>query len=402
MTHWNIAVVACRGLEDEAGAICQRLAGSWPSQPEVEFTLVGQNELDESFVNELDAVVLVAEAEARHGPLVRQLTMLDELHVPVVALLASPLSPGNVFETSGVLVEDRSTSGPLLCARLRGMLDRQSHVNRLRKTLALAGISHRCLGEEVDRMQEELQLAAQAQRELLPGELPTVHGVSVAALWRPAHGPSGDIYDVIRLDDDHVGLFLADARGHGIAAALMTMLITHSLTTRVAEGRSWRILEPTEVLHRLNEKMLGRLIHPHRFAKAVYAVVDCRYRRMALSTAGHPPPLLIHGDGRCDAIETSGGLLGVFEDETYDQVEVELRVDDRLLMYTAGFEQAFLGNGDGTGAEAPTPRCREELAALSTIEEPRDVIDALRRRLDSQSGSLHQVDDVTVLCLRAG
>ena len=402
MTHWNIAVVACCGLEDEAGAICQRLAGSWRRQPEAEFTLVGQNELDDSFVNELDAVVLVADAEARHTPLVRLLTMLDELHVPVVALLGSAPSPGSVFETAGVLVEDRSTSGPLLCARLHGMLHRQTHVNRLRKTVALANVSHRGLGDEVDRMHEELQIAAQAQRELLPGELPTVHGVSVAALWRPAQCVSGDIYDVIRLDDDHVGLFLADAVGHGIAAALMTMLITHSLTTRVAEGRSWRILEPAEVLRRLNEKMLGRLIHPHRFATAVYAVVDCRYRRMALSTAGHPPPLLVHRDGRCDALETSGGLLGVFDDETYDQVEVELCLDDRLLMYTAGFEQAFLGDGDGRRAEEPTLRYREELAALITIEEPQNVINTIRRRLDSQSGSLHQVDDVTVLCLRTG
>ncbi len=402
MTRWNIAVVACRGLEDEAGAIRQRLAGSWHSDPEVEFTLIGHKQFDESLAEHVDAVVLVADAEARHTPLVRPLVMLDELHVPVVALLDGVQPPGSVFETTGVLVEDRSTSGPLLCARLHGMLHCRREVNRLRRTVALAEASCRGLGGEVARMQEELQLAAHAQSELLPRELPTVHGVSLTALWRPAYGVSGDIYDVIRLSDDHLGLFVADAVGHGITAALMTMLITHSLTTRVAAGQSWRLLDPAEVLSRLNERLLGRHIHHHRFATAAYAVVDCRYRRMALATAGHPPPMLVHQDGRCDVIETSGGLLGVFDDETYDQVQVELCPDDRLLMYTDGVEQAFAGEGNGRLAGGAKARYREEFLALSTFEDPQNMIDTIRRRLDAQSGSLHRVDDVTVLCLHAG
>ncbi len=402
MTRWNIAVVACRGLEDEAGAIRQRLAGSWHNHPEVEFTLVGQGQFDGSFPEHVDAVVLVADAESRHTPLVRLLTMLDELHVPVVALLDRAPPPGTIFETAGVLVEDRSASGPLLCAQLHGILHCRREVNRLRKAVTLAEAAHRGLGNEVARMSEELRLAAEAQCELLPREMPTVHGVSVTALWRPAHDVSGDIYDVIRLGDDHLGLFVADAVGHGITAALMTILITHSLTTRVAEGQSWRLLDPAEVLGCLNERLLGRHIHSHRFATAAYAVVDCRHRRMALATAGHPPPLLVHQDGSCDVIETSGGLLGVFDNETYDQVQVELRPDDRLLMYTDGVEQAFVGEGDGRLAGGAKARYREEFLSLSTFEDPQNMIDTIRRRLDAQSGSLHRVDDVTVLCLHAG
>ena len=249
-------------------------------------------------------------------------------------------------------------------------------------------------------MHEELQLAAQAQREILPRQLPTMHGVSVAALWRPAQYVSGDIYDVIRLDDDHLGLFLADAVGHGVAAALMTMVIARSLITKVAEGSLWRILEPREVLGQLNEQMLGFKVQSSRFATAVYAVVDCRTRRMAIAVAGHPPPFLLHADGRSDALEASGGLLGVFDDEVYDQVEVQLKPGDRLLLYTDGFEQAF--PSDGERRRLPTSRYREEVMQLSSAKSPEDMIDTIRRRLDVQSGSLHQIDDLTLICVQAG
>ncbi|MHC4129257.1 MAG: PP2C family protein-serine/threonine phosphatase, partial [Planctomycetota bacterium] len=151
---------------------------------------------------------------------------------------------------------------------------------------------------------------------------------------------SGDIYDVIRLDDDHLGVFLADAVGHGVSAALMTMVICQSLTTRVADGSSSRILDPADVLNRLNQQMLRQRLHPSRFATAIYAVIDCQRRRATVAAAGHPPPLLVHEGGGVDPLTAGGGLLGVFEDEVYDQVEVDLAVDDRLLLYTDGFEQA--------------------------------------------------------------
>lgn len=273
----------------------------------------------------------------------------------------------------------------------------------LRHDVVVDRLSHGGLGTEVERMHEELQLAAQAQRELLPRELPTINGISVAALWRPAQYVSGDIYDVIRLDDDHLGLFLADAVGHGVAAALMTMVISRSLVTRVAEGSSWQILDPSEVLTQLNQQMLGRHIHPSRFATAVYAVINCRSRRMVLSAAGHPPPFLVHADGRSDTLETSGGLLGVFDDEDYDQVEIDLETGDRLLMYTDGFEQAFPRDESAeNGTSLPSDRCREEFRKLCSIANPEGMIEAIGRRLDVQSGSLHQADDLTLLCIQAG
>jgi serine phosphatase RsbU (regulator of sigma subunit) len=400
MNNWNIAIIVCPGAKAEARAIQRRLEANWNSLPEARFKLHKLRKLDQSMMEQLDAVVLLAEAKARQPELVRPLTLLDEMHIPVLAMLDGPPESGGVFEYSSVLIENRSTNGAVICSRLHGMMHRQREVNRLRHEVTVSRLSHGGLGDEVEKMHDELQLAAHAQRELLPRELPSLHGVSVAALWRPAQWVSGDIYDVLQLDEDRIGLFLADAVGHGVTAALMTMVISQSLTTSVTEGSVTRILEPGEVLGRLNGHLLGRRMHPSRFATAVYAIVDCRRRVMTVATAGHPPPFLIRKDGEPEYLDTSGGLLGVFEDEKYQQIEVPLSPGDRLLLYTDGFEQAFPG-ADGEPASRSNTHYRTEFEKLREIDNPQEMIDAICRRLDMQQGSLNQADDLTLLCVQA-
>jgi len=403
MNNWNIAIVVCPGTGSWARKTRRLLGASWNSQPQADFKIVKVSRLTQAMMEELDGVVLLASSKANQPGLVRPLTQLDELHVPVLALLNGSPEAGGVFEHASVLIEDWNTNGGVLCARLHGMMHRQREVNRLRREVSMSRVWHGGLGDEVARMHDELQLAASAQRELLPQELPTMHDVSVATLWRPAQYVSGDIYDVTKLDDDHIGLFLADAVGHGVSAALMTMVITQSLTTRVHERSGWRILDPAEVLTRLNDQLIGRRIHPSRFATAVYAVVDCRERRMAIASAGHPPALLVRPDGRFETLSTSGGLLGVFENEEYEQIELPLGLGERLLLYSDGFEQAFPDPASGDkGRSKRSDQYREEFRKLVDAKDPQDMIETIGRRLDLQSGSLHQPDDLTLLCLQAG
>ncbi len=402
MNHWKIAIIGSHGLVDDARMVCWCLESAWNIQPEARFDIVGIDRLEAPVSDAYDAIVLLANAKERNTHLVRPLTMLAEQHVPVLALLDRSPEPGGVFEHAGVMVNDRAANGALLCARLHGMLHRQREVNQLRHEIVVARLSHGGLGEEVAKMHEELQLAVQAQRELLPGELPSLHGVTVAAMWRPAQYVSGDIYDVTRLDDDHLGLFLADAVGHGVSAALMTMVILQSLTTRVIEGDTWRILQPSAVLAGLNAKLIGRTVQPSRFATAVYAVINCRTRHMTLATAGHPPPFLVHRDGSLEALETSGGLLGIFADQPFDERHVSLAEGDSLMLYTDGFEQAFPTEQEPQRRRAPTRVYREELLRLGRAGDPLRMIEEIAQRLDIQSGSLHQVDDLTLLCVHAG
>jgi sigma-B regulation protein RsbU (phosphoserine phosphatase) len=303
----------------------------------------------------------------------------------------------------GTLIELFDRDDQTLCSKLEGMLHRQEAVKRLQTEVSIAHRCHGGLQGEIARMHEELQLAAMVQREFLPRELPHLYGVEFAALWRPAHYVSGDIYDIARLDDDHVGVFIADAVGHGVPAALMTMVICRSLTTKIITGNAYQLIEPAEVLARLNRDMIRRQGRTTRFATAVYAIVNCRSREVRLAGAGHPPPLLLGADGSTRSIEPAGGLLGVFEDETYEQVSFDVAVGDRLLMYSDGFEQAFpKAQADAYERKLPNNRYREEFEQLAAAATPQEMVSTISRRLDDQTGSLHQLDDLTMICMRAG
>jgi hypothetical protein len=144
-------------------------------------------------------------------------------------------------------------AGPVaIAAALRGMLSRQPELDRLRTQAS--GAEHMVGGLRGDlaRRQDELQLAAQVQREFLPKSLPDLPRAQVAAMWRPASWVSGDIYDARRLDEHHLGIFIADAVGHGVPAALMTMVIARSLPTKQIMGSTYRIVPPAEALATVN------------------------------------------------------------------------------------------------------------------------------------------------------
>ncbi|MCH8164861.1 MAG: serine/threonine-protein phosphatase [Planctomycetes bacterium] len=380
-----------------------KLAEAWTETPAANLSTVRLGELNPDHIQELDGVVMVVDAATKHSHCLVPLAVLEEMHVPVLALVHGSLKPSNIFEHASAMVVDRCTVGAAVCLRLSGLLHRQREVNHLCREIAPAERSQGRLRAEITKIHEDLHLAAIVQRDFLPRELPSLHGVTLAALWRPAHHVSGDIYDVMLLDDDHLGIFLADTVGHGASAALMTMVVCQSLTTRVLEGSTWRILSPADVLTQLNAEMIRRQRKATRFATAVYCVINCRSRVMALAGAGHPPPLFIRADGRCEELETSGGLLGVFSEETYDQVELELEVGDDLLLYTDGFELAFPhADSDAYQQRLPTTRYRREFEKLGGLGSPQEMIETINRQLDIQQGSLHQVDDLTLISLHAG
>ena len=100
---------------------------------------------------------------------------------------------------------------------------------------------------------------------------------------------------------------------------------------------------------------------------AVYAVLDCRTRRLTIAGGGHPHPLLMTTDGMTHLLETSGGLIGVFDGEQYDQRELTLSADDRLLIYSDGFEQAFPDpGGDAYQRRLPTTRYLDEFEGAAS------------------------------------
>jgi len=403
MTRWNIIVAAFDRDLSAADGIKRRLQAAWSIEPEPSFTLSSVEDLRPPHLAQPAAVVLVCDYALKQTRVLPFLTALEEASVGVLALLDGKPGPSNPFDFAGALVLAKDTNPAVICATLKGMLHRQQTVVHLRREAALARRSHGGIEGEIARMHEELQLAAIVQRDFLPRKIPKLHGVEFAALWRPTSYVSGDIYDISRLDHDHIGVFIADAVGHGVPAALMTMVIARSLTMKEIGYSSYRIIPPSEVLAQLNADLIQRQGRTTRFATAVYALVNCRSRVVCLAGAGHPPPIYLPADRPSELLETSGGLLGVFEDETYEQIELDLAVDDRILFHSDGFEQAFPpARADSYQRRLPTKKYREEFERLTALTTATEMVEAIGRRIDSQSGSLHLADDLSLICLHAG
>jgi serine phosphatase RsbU (regulator of sigma subunit) len=281
-----------------------------------------------------------------------------------------------------------------LVAFLRGVVTCASSLREARRELALLGRVVDSMRGELEERNEELQLAALVQRDFLPLPVAPLHGVRVSSFYRPLAGVSGDVYHLEQLDEDRIAIFLADAVGHGIPAALLGMAVCRSLETVDRTNGSTRWLGPAETISRANRRLVENQRATTRFATAIAGVLDCRTRRLRLATAGHPAAILLRPGEAPRPIACEGGLLGIFPDEPYEEVELELEPNDRILFYSDGFEQAFSENGSA--------RHVEEFGSLSGILDADQFIEEISARVDAREGSLHQADDLTLLCVSIG
>ncbi len=302
----------------------------------------------------------------------------------------------------GVIVESWDADPALVAGMLYALAEQQAAVTRLARELHLENVSHGSLRGEMSRLRDELELASNMQRELLPRSLPAPEGLSLAALFRPAAQVSGDIYDARMLGDGTVGFFIADAVGHGVPAALLTMQLSRAMAA--LEARDGRGPDPGAALVRLNEELCAQQHERAWFATAVAGVIDPRTHAVRLAGAGHPPPLRV-GLDFCEWIETEGPLLGIFPDALFTEARFVLEPGQTLLLYTDGLELAFPGRG-GPGASRRTAT-REYIRHLDGLTRrasdehsgPALIMERLAGLIDAQEGSLHQRDDVTALAI---
>jgi sigma-B regulation protein RsbU (phosphoserine phosphatase) len=299
---------------------------------------------------------------------------------------ASPLRIGPPPPIERV-VESSPTS---VVARLELVL---READELRNELNALRRRDETLNYYMHRLDEELRLAARLQQDFLPKILPQLGPVHFHTLFRPAGYVSGDLYDIMRLDEKHIGFYIADAVGHGMPAALLTMFIKHAMVTKEISGNSYRLLEPGETLSRLNTSLIDQNLSQAAFATALYGVIDVESLEVTVARAGHPNPLLVQTDGAIETLGCEGPLLGIFPDEKFQDLHFKLRPGERIILYTDGVEVAFTDDG-----AMESQQWREELQRR--IHLPSDqLLHELAARIDSECGSLEPKDDLTVVIL---
>jgi len=245
-------------------------------------------------------------------------------------------------------------------------------------------------------IEEEMRLASRLQRDFLPKQLPEVGGLRFGALYKPAGWVSGDIYDIMRLDETHLGFYVADVVGHGMPAALLTMFIKKALLTKRIAGRTYEIVSPAASLAALNNDICEQDLSSCQFCTAVYCVMDAENLMLTYSRAGHPEPIILRAAGTVDMRRTPGSLLGIFPGEKFYPTDVKLCRGDRLLLYSDGAECGLFGQR----------RCNEEqirqgaiaLAGLSLDE----MFAQISARINADRAANGAEDDVTVVVMDVG
>lgn len=243
---------------------------------------------------------------------------------------------------------------------------------------------------------QELRLAGRLQRDFLPRKLPNLPPLSFESLYRPATWVSGDTYDVFRIDERHVGVFVGDAVGHGMAAGLLSMFVRNALTTKQVGADGYEVVAPADAMNGLHEALVQQSLPNCWFVTASYLVINTVTLEMRHARGGHPFPVVISPDGSIRELQASGGLLGVPDIEGgYEQDEASLNPGDKVVIYSDGVERCFVQRRNMETLEAEyTPELRE-WAGLPA----KQLIARLSEHLDRQEGSLHPADDSTVVVL---
>lgn len=243
-----------------------------------------------------------------------------------------------------------------------------------------------------DDIADQLELAGQVQRNFLPSRLPHTEHIRWAAMFSPAQWVSGDIYDVARLDETHIGFYLADAVGHSMPTALLTIFLKQATVMRQTLGNDYRIFEPSEVIDGLNRKMAQQEFAGCLFATCCYGLLNIQTYELRMARAGHPYPILIR-DGRPECLQSRGGLLGVFSEAQFEQHTFGLQPGDKLFLYSDGGEPLIgRSNDDGTFAFSKHFLSIAELPVEAMIE----AYDEMAQHHHFEPGEL---DDVTAVAL---
>jgi sigma-B regulation protein RsbU (phosphoserine phosphatase) len=353
---------------------------------------VGLNGIDPAEVARANAVVLgvtgkvigTAQALCR-----RWRIELGEQFVPFVWLAAADVPPAAGLDAGADVVLPEGVAPDHLVAQLKALL-RVHHLHgRLAGRAAEAQHLNQRLQQAFQQIDSDLELTRRIHRGFLPRALPDINRVRFGLCYRPRSRMGGDFYDVLRLDEDHVGIYLADAMGRGLpASSLLSIFVKRSLTPKEILGQSYRLVPPGEVLDRLNREVLNLGLPEPPFVTMVYVQLNTRDGSLTFGRAAHPHPLHIPAVGPVVYWHGAGTLLGVFDAE-YPVQQRQFAVGDKMVLFSDGVHPPSAGPG---GVHDPLVEAVERHRRLAV----QPFVDAVARDLLETS---RQPDDFTLLAV---
>lgn len=238
-------------------------------------------------------------------------------------------------------------------------------------------------------LQEELRLAREIQRNLLPKEAPGVDGYSLAGHSEPAKRVGGDYFDYLDLGNQRLGLCVADVSGKGITAALLMSNVQATI-----RGQARLASDAGACMSHSNE-MLYASTDSNKFVTMFYGVLDTANHRLEFCNAGHNPPIMLSDGSESTLLETGGPVLGVMPGFPYERNEVEFRPGWTLLVYSDGFSEALNRRLEEFGDDR-LRKSAEDHASLP----PDELVKTLLAEVSEFCGDAPQADDMTMMAIR--
>ncbi len=252
---------------------------------------------------------------------------------------------------------------------------------------AAALITNRLREEQTraDRVQRQVDAAAEIQNRMLPSQPPQHTGLEFGCVYDPSLQLGGDFYDFVELPDGNLGVCIADVVGKGLPAALLMASVRSML-----RGHAHQPDEVAVLIANVNEHMYQDTL-PNEFATLVYGVFSADGRTFTYCNAGHNPPLLLR-NGKFTELTTGGMVIGVRPETTFDQNTLALRPGDLIVIVTDGVTEAMDFEGTAYETERFLASIRKH-QSLDAQQIAQQILWDVRRFV----GLADQSDDITVV-----
>ncbi len=319
---------------------------------------------------------------------------LKGIPIIFISALTDQMDKVKAFATGGV---DYITK-PFQMEELHARVETHLKIHRLQIELEETNWQ---LTKVISRMSRDLHAAAKIQETFLPAPGLSVPGVEFAWVYRPCDELAGDGLSIIPLDDDHVGLYILDVSGHGIASALLSVTISRLLSPPsqpssilIRDGKQGRpdTVPPQEVAARLNQ-LFPFEAPTEQLTTMIYGILDVATGRFRYVSAGHPGPVHLPSDAAPAVLESDGCAIGL-ADEVYEERSVCLMPGDRLYLYSDGVTEALDPDGNLFG----------NARLMETIVQGRSK--PLQENLETLLGTIMQwigdgrpLDDISILAV---
>ena len=247
---------------------------------------------------------------------------------------------------------------------------------------------------QLESLKTDLAVAGEIQQAILPRIFPPFpeneHELDLAAMMTPAKDVGGDFYDFFRIDDDHIGLVMADVSGKGIPAAIFMAVSRTLIRTIALQG-----YDPGVCLTKSNDLLCKESVES-MFVTVFYAIYNIRTGEIDYCNGGHNAPYILKANGQVEMMPMSQNcLVGTVDGWQYISAKTQLGVGDTLLMYTDGVNEAFNSDFQEYGEDR-----MEQLLQKHNGDDCRTLIEAQMSDVKAYAGDAPQSDDITIMALK--